>query len=159
VACVLVSRDGSYPSTTTGRSNQAKFRHRGLKHTCQRGRGVKFQESFTSEIYFRAKVSNITSRVNYQGNSSKGRNTKVTGTSRNCRYCRGNGRSKLGNIGRILVGSLFTSKSRTGSLAGILELLKLSIFGWGELGVLVGGVVLELDGRDLVNLVLRKEAL
>ena len=97
--------------------------------------------------------------VNYQGNNSKGRNTKVTGTSRTCRYRRGNSRSKLGNIGRILVGSLFTSKSRTGSLAGILELLKLSIFGWGELGVLVGGVVLELDGRDLVNLVLRKEAL
>ena len=38
--------------------------------------GVKFQGSFTSGTYFRTKVSNITSRVNCQLNSSKGRYTR-----------------------------------------------------------------------------------
>ena len=38
--------------------------------------GVKFQGSFSSGTYFRTKVSNITSRVNCQSNSSKGRYTR-----------------------------------------------------------------------------------
>ena len=42
--------------------------------------GVKFQGSLTSGIYFRTKVSNITLRVNCQGNSSKGRNIKGRGS-------------------------------------------------------------------------------
>jgi len=42
--------------------------------------GVKFQGSFTSGIYIRAKVSNVTLRVNCQANSSKGRNTKGRGS-------------------------------------------------------------------------------
>ncbi len=41
---------------------------------------VKFQGSFTSGIYFRTNVNNITSRVDCQANSSKGRNTRGGGS-------------------------------------------------------------------------------
>ncbi len=78
---------------------------------------------------------------------------------RNWQHRRGNGRSKFGNIGRILVGGIFAGRSRARGLAGILELTMLSLFVWRELGLLGIGVVLVLDVSGLVNLGLRNEAL
>ncbi len=113
--------------------------------------GVKFQGSFTSGTYFRTKVSNITSRVNCQSNSLKGKYAIGRGSvfgfglfvllasqgrvlavgrviigrlvvgrtlgrvkeCRNSRHSRGNGRSKIGDVGRT--DSRLTATGRTGA--------------------------------------------
>ena len=128
--------------------------------------GVKFQGSFTSGTYFRTKVSNIMSRVNYQSNSSKGRYTMGRGSvvafgllalmnqgrvgavgwviaglplvgrtlgrfrkRRNSRHSRGNGRSKVGNVGRTDSGLLTTGRTGTTFLSWVPELPVLGLLG------------------------------
>jgi hypothetical protein len=121
--------------------------------------GVKFQGSFTSGTYFRTKVSIITSRVNCQSNSSKGRYAigrgsvfafgllaltnqgrvfavgwvivgllvigSALGRVRKCRngqHSRGNGRSKVGNVGRTDTGLLATGRTGSAFLYWVPEL-------------------------------------
>jgi hypothetical protein len=81
--------------------------------------GVKIQGSFTSGIYFRTKVSNITSRVNCQANGSKGRHARGRGSVNVF------GLLGLANQGRVIavgwVGGVIIGPLITGSALGCVR--------------------------------------